>query len=428
MRERHGVGLDRGEISRAEDPDDEPASSASSSRPDAASRTPLGLIGWLGYELRGETTGAAVPHADPAAGVPAGFLRVDRAVAVHPDGTAELLALGAAWTPELARWRDALAGELIADRAAAHPLPGPVWPTPATAVRATSDADYLAQVRACQAAIRDGEAYQLCLTTEVRVDARPDPIELHRRVRAASPTHHGALLRVGGTTLVSASPERFLDVTPDGVVSTSPIKGTRPRSADPADDARLAAELLASDKERAENLMIVDLMRNDLTRIGEPGSVEVTALLEVESYAQVHQLVSTVRARLRPGLDAVDALASCFPAGSMTGAPKRRATEILDALEQRARGAYAGAFGYLGVDGGADLAMTIRTIVIEDAGGDATDTDAADADAAGRTAVRIGTGGGITALSDPDEELAETRVKAAPLLAALGAVEQAEPA
>ncbi|GAB3405352.1 hypothetical protein GCM10027515_18580 [Schumannella luteola] len=390
----------------------------------------LGLVGWFGYELRGETTGAVVPHAhDADAGDPAAFLAVDRAAVVHPDGSAELIALGADdrddmgvdaasaswsadqtdWPSDLADWRDDLAARLRADRdtASAHPLPGPITPGPATAVRVTSDADYLAQVRACQAAIRDGEAYQLCLTTEVRVDAHPDPLELHRRVRAASPTHHGALLSIGGTALVSASPERFLTVTPDGTVETSPIKGTRPRSADPGDDARLAAELLASDKERAENLMIVDLMRNDLTRIGDPGSVEVTQLLEVESYAQVHQLVSTVRARLRPGLDAVDAIASCFPAGSMTGAPKRRATEILDALENRARGPYAGCFGYLGVDGAADLAMTIRTIVL-------------DASTGGRGGARIGTGGGITALSVPDEELEETRVKAAPLIAALG--------
>ncbi|TPW74897.1 anthranilate synthase component I family protein [Schumannella soli] len=366
----------------------------------------LGLVGWLGYELRGETTGAAVPHRNVlGAGDLAAFLVVDRAAVVHPDGSAELIALGTAWDPGLGAWRDDLAARLRVDRdtASAHPLPGPIAAPPATAVRVTSDADYLAQVRACQAAIHDGEAYQLCLTTEVRVDARPDPLELHRRVRAASPTHHGALLRIGDTTLVSASPERFLTVTPAGFVETSPIKGTRPRSADPAADARLAVELLASDKERAENLMIVDLMRNDLTRIGDPGSVEVTQLLEVESYAQVHQLVSTVRARLRPGLDAVDAIASCFPAGSMTGAPKRRATEILDGLENRARGAYAGAFGYLGVDGAADLAMTIRTIVLDAAGG-----------------ARVGTGGGITALSVPEEELEETRVKAAPLLAALG--------
>jgi anthranilate/para-aminobenzoate synthase component I len=151
--------------------------------------------------------------------------------------------------------------------------------------------------------------------------------------------------------------------------------------------------------------MIVDLMRNDLARVSEPGSVIVPSLLDVESYAQVHQLVSSIEGRLRPGLDGIDAIAACLPAGSMTGAPKQRATEILDVLEQRPRGLYAGAFGYFGRDGRVDLAMTIRSIVL---------------DARGAT---VGAGGGITALSVPLDELAEAKLKAAALLAALGAGE-----
>jgi para-aminobenzoate synthetase component 1 len=157
-----------------------------------------------------------------------------------------------------------------------------------------------------------------------------------------------------------------------------------------------------SEKERAENLMIVDLMRNDIARVSEIGSVEVTSLLAVESYAQVHQLVSTVRGTLRDGLSGVDAVAACFPAGSMTGAPKRNATVILDELEQRPRGIYSGAFGYFGLDGRIDLAMVIRSIVMDGLG------------------ATVGSGGGITALSDPLEELAEVRLKAAALLAVLG--------
>ena len=153
----------------------------------------------------------------------------------------------------------------------------------------------------------------------------------------------------------------------DGVVRTRPIKGTRPRATDPAEDARLAAELAADEKERAENLMIVDLMRNDLARVCPPGEVAVTGLFEVVSHPQVHQLVSTIEGRLAPGRDAVDAIAACFPAGSMTGTPKRRAIELLDELEGEDRGPYAGAFGRLGQDGSADLAMTIRTIAIDDA-------------------------------------------------------------
>ncbi|HTL42336.1 MAG TPA: anthranilate synthase component I family protein [Pseudolysinimonas sp.] len=363
----------------------------------------LGLVGWLGYELRGETMGAEVSRVSRYPD--AAFLRVTRAVAIEPDGSAELLALGPTWDDH-AGWRDEVTqrlravhgvADVVAREARAGDSGGPLrvrWHE--------SDAEYLASIAACQDAIREGEAYQLCLTTEARVDGVIDPVATYRRVRELSPSHHGALLRIGGVSLLSASPERFLEVHPDGIVRTHPIKGTRRRDPDAASDARLRDELLASDKERAENIMIVDLMRNDLARVSEPGSVVVPSLLDVESYPQVHQLVSSIEGRLRGGLDGVDAIAACLPAGSMTGAPKRRATEILDRLERRARGLYAGAFGYLGRDGRIDLAMTIRSIVIDEHG------------------ATLGTGGGITALSVPEEELAEARLKAAALLGALG--------
>ncbi|AYF96885.1 anthranilate synthase component I family protein [Protaetiibacter intestinalis] len=379
-------------------------------------RVPLGLVGWLGYELRGETTGMPVrargPHPDAA------FLRVDRLVAVAGDGTAELLALGTAWEGGLAAWRDEVLAQLAApscglssppqgapSRWLSSPPQEGVSKPPAAPPPTWHDTSerYLANVRACQHAIHEGEAYQLCLTSEVRVPGAFDALAVFDALRATSATHHGALLRIGGTALVSASPERFLEAGPDGLVRTSPIKGTRPRDPRPDEDARLRGELVASDKERAENLMIVDLMRNDLSRVCALGTVAVTSLLEVESYPHVHQLVSSIEGRLLPGLGAVDAVAACFPAGSMTGAPKLRAIELLDALEDRPRGPYAGAFGYLAADGAADLAMTIRTIVI---------------DAAGAT---VGTGGGITALSDPAAELAEARLKSAAPLAALAA-------
>jgi anthranilate/para-aminobenzoate synthase component I len=257
-------------------------------------------------------------------------------------------------------------------------------------------------LRACQAAIVEGDAYQLCLTTEVSVDVAPDPVATYLALRASSPTHHGALIRAGEVSLLSASPEQFLSVSAEGTVSTSPIKGTRPRGVTEAGDWRMRDQLERSEKERAENLMIVDLMRNDIGRIAVVGSVSVTSLMAVESYAQVHQLVSTVRGELAPGLTGIDAIAACFPAGSMTGAPKLSATRILDALERRARGIYGGAFGYLALDGTIDLAMVIRSIVIDEHGS------------------TVGTGGGITALSVPEEELEETRVKAAALLSVLG--------
>ncbi|TXK17149.1 anthranilate synthase component I family protein [Homoserinibacter sp. GY 40078] len=363
---------------------------------------PLGLVGWLGYELRGETTG--MPVSRRGALPDAAFLRVDRLVRVDPDGSAELLALGEGWTPDLARWRDRIEHALTeqAARRSDHERPRPVEAPDAVSVRwRDSDDDYLARIRACQQAIREGDAYQLCLTTEARVAGRFDPLEVFARVREASPTHHAGLVRIGGAALVSASPERFLEVDPTGLVRTRPIKGTRPRDARPDEDARLRGELVASEKERAENLMIVDLMRNDLSRVSELGSVAVTSLLEVESYRQVHQLVSTIEGRLLSGLGAVDAIEACFPAGSMTGAPKLRAIEILDDLEGRPRGPYAGAFGYLAADGSADLAMTIRTIVIDDVG------------------ASVGAGGGITALSAPEDELAEAHLKADALISAL---------
>jgi anthranilate/para-aminobenzoate synthase component I len=185
-------------------------------------------------------------------------------------------------------------------------------------------------------------------------------------------------------------------------VSSKPIKGTRRRESDPVLDAEIARELALNEKERAENLMIVDLMRNDIGRVCEPESISVPKLFEVETYKTVHQLVSTVVGRLLPDKTFFDAIESAFPGGSMTGAPKARAMELIAELERGNRGFYSGALGYIGFNGAVDLGMTIRTIVFE---GDT---------------VRIGIGGGITIDSDPREELEETRLKAKALMQALG--------
>jgi para-aminobenzoate synthetase component 1 len=355
----------------------------------------LGVVGWVGYEVREETTGVAVTrrsrHPEAA------FLRVDRALVIDVEsGRADLLALGDRWAGDLAAWRDDLAARL------ADPPPPTAGLPSAAGVRWRDDeATYLENVRACLDAIREGETYQICLTTMAEVDGSFDDVASYLALRAASSSHHGGFLRIAGTSLLSASPERFLEVDADGVVRTRPIKGTRPRASVQVADEELAAELEESEKERAENVMIVDLMRNDLSRVCELGSVAVTSLLAVESYPAVHQLVSEVEGRLRAGLTAVDALGACFPAGSMTGAPKIRATQILDTLEAGPRGLYAGTFGFFGYDGQADLAMVIRSIVM-------------DADGAS-----VGAGGGITTLSIPDEEYAEMRLKARAPLAAL---------
>lgn len=364
-----------------------------------AAPAPLGLAGWFGYELRDETMGAAVP--DVADAHRASWMRVDAAlVRDHATGRGELVAIATdaeadAWAARVRSVIDACATGALAD---------PGAPRARAALWRDTDEHYAELVRRCLAAIRDGEAYQLCLTSAATVAEPDDPVTVYRRLRRSSPAHHGALITIGGVSLLSASPETFLTVA-DGTVTTRPIKGTRRRGGDQASDARLARELASDEKERAENLMIVDLMRNDLQRVCEVGSVTVTGLHEVETYAHVHQLVSTVTGRLRSGLDALDAVSASFPAGSMTGAPKRRAVDLLAGWEAAPRGIYSGAFGMLGADGSAELAMVIRSIVIADG------------------VASVGAGGGITALSRPDAETEEMHLKARALLVALGAGE-----
>lgn len=365
----------------------------------------LGWVGWLGYGLAEQTTvltvSAGSRYPDAA------FLRVDRMIMVdHAARTVDLVAadqdadVARAWFAEI---------EVAIEAAGRAPSPLRVDGRLGDAVWQDSDKRYLEAIDECQRAISDGEAYQLCLTTEIAVEGEIDPVAVWLALRESSPSHHGGIVelgRFGGRTqptLVSSSPESFLQVEPDATVRSSPIKGTRPRSDDAALDRALADELRASVKERAENLMIVDLMRNDLGKVCEVGTVSVPALFEVQSYAQVHQLVSRVEGRLAPDRHPLDAVGACFPAGSMTGAPKLSAMSLLDRIESRPRGVYAGAFGYLGVDGSIDLAMVIRSIMIDERG------------------ATIGTGGGITALSEPVEELAEVKLKASALLAALGA-------
>ena len=355
-----------------------------------------GWIGWLGYELGAQTVGTPVHESRFP---DAALLEVDRVIKFdHAQGTVKLIArtraveIADTWFADVARTLET--------------RPGPAYragPGASAAPRSRhSPEKYAALIERCLAAIRAGDAYQLCLTNEIRVPGTWHPVDTYLELRSGSPSHHGGLLRFGDVALLSASPEQFLHVQPGGGLRTKPIKGTRPRASDPVEDDLFRLELLHSDKERAENLMIVDLMRNDLGRIAELGSVVVSSLLAVESYPHVHQLVSTIDACLARGLTAIDALESCFPAGSMTGVPKRSAMTILDSLEQGARGVYAGAFGYLGRGGAADLAIVIRSIVLDPAG------------------ASIGTGGGITALSDATEEIEETRIKVAALLASLG--------
>lgn len=353
-----------------------------------------GWVGWLGYDAAAARAGAPASADDTA---PAEmWLEVDRFVAV--DHTTRTL-----WAVAPPGALDAFVAEVESWRAGA--LPPPTAPPRRLARGRHAPGAYAALIGRCREAIRAGDAYQLCLTTRFDVPASAEPVDAvatYLALREATPAHHGGLLRSGPYALASASPERFLEIG-DGIVRTRPIKGTRPRSDEPAADAALAAELRASPKERAENVMIVDLMRNDLQRVCLPGAVGVEELLVVESYPAVHQLVSAVGGRLQPGRTIGDVLDAAFPAGSMTGAPKLSAMTILHALEDAPRGVFAGCFGWVGHDGTADLAMVIRSIVVHPGG------------------ASVGAGGGITWGSDPGAEVAEVGVKARGPLAALGA-------
>lgn len=266
-------------------------------------------------------------------------------------------------------------------------------------------AAYISMIEAAQRHIAAGDIYQICLTNQISIETSADPLLVFLRLRESNPAPYSAFIRIGSTTLVSSSPEQFLQVSSDGQISTKPIKGTRPRGDTPERDQAIALELRADLKERAENLMIVDLMRNDIGRVSEVGSVKVPKLFDIETYATVHQLVSTVTGRLAAGQTAWSAVEAAFPGGSMTGAPKIRAMEIISDFEMGPRGVYSGCVGYLCGDGSSEFAMVIRSITFDS--GTAT----------------IGVGGGITIDSDPIAELEETKLKAKALLAALNAAD-----
>jgi hypothetical protein len=261
-------------------------------------------------------------------------------------------------------------------------------------------AEAFAQV---QEELHAGNSYELNLTYREAVTSDRSPLEIYRRLRSINPAPYAGLMRHDATWLLSASPERYATIGRSRVLETRPIKGTTPRGATPQEDGDLRARLAAEPKFRAENLIIVDLIRNDLSMVCDVGTVEVPRLMEVESYASVHQLVSTIRGRLRGDVGTVDALRALFPAGSMTGAPKLRTMTIIDDVEATPRGIYAGAFGWISGDGRADLGVVIRSLFRSGSG-----------------PWILGTGGGITVLSDLQQEWAETKWKSDRLRVAAG--------
>ncbi len=296
-------------------------------------------------------------------------------------------------------------------------LAGDGAPAPRPAGRTRPDAlpddpvppEYVAAFAEVQRQLRLGNSYEVNLTYRESLHAQVDPATAYLRLRELNPAPYSGYLRHRGVHLLSSSPERYATVHRAGagrVVEAKPIKGTTPRGATPAQDEEHRNRLARDPRFRAENLMITDLLRNDLSMVCEAGTVSVPGLMEVETYESVHQLVTTVRGRLRDEVGTIAALRALFPAGSMTGAPKRRTMEVVDAVEATPRGVYAGAFGWLSADGRADLSVVIRSLV-------------AVPHPAGGWDYTWGTGGGITVHSTVEEEWAETRWKAARLRAAL---------
>jgi para-aminobenzoate synthetase component 1 len=286
---------------------------------------------------------------------------------------------------------------------AADPPPPPSPPAAPLEVASNfSRSDYEAMVRRVVDYILAGDIFQANLSQRFRAPLPEGmtPFGLYCRLRRLNPAPFAAFLKFDDVEIASASPERFLSLRGNRV-ETCPIKGTRPRGCTPTEDRILADELLDSEKDRAENVMIVDLLRNDLSRVCRDGSVEVPRLCGLESFATVHHLVSTVLGELRPGMTAVDLLAACFPGGSITGAPKIRAMEIIAGLEPTRRGPYCGSIGYIGFDGSMDTSIVIRTYAMRNG------------------QVTFQAGGGIVADSEPAAEYAETLAKAQALIAAL---------
>jgi para-aminobenzoate synthetase len=362
----------------------------------------FGFVGYVGYEVRPEAPARhGSEHPD------AMFIQPARMVAVdHQQQQLWLQYLVESPEDEAAavRWFDSAEASLRA----ASPPPIPALPLGKRRVdvemRLDISADaYLERIARCLAFIRDGEAYELCLTNKLRIAGHLDPLTFYSALRRWNPAPYAAFFERPGLAIACSSPECFLKVAADGRVETKPVKGTARRAADPDQDALIRHALQTDEKTRAENLMIVDLLRNDLGRVCRVGSVHVAKLMDIESYATVHQMVSTIRGTLCEGATAVECIEATFPGGSMTGAPKLRAMQILEELEGAARGIYSGAIGFFGLDGQAMFNIVIRTAIIT---GEET---------------TIGAGGAIVALSDPVSELHETFVKLEPLVTAYSA-------
>lgn len=350
-------------------------------------------FGYCGYEVKGAL---GAPNAYRAATPDAVWMSSDRLVVIDHHVEEAWIIGDREWTTRV----------LEATRAPREPLAPEAYAVPA--LPPPDAATYRRCVEAALEEIREGNSYEVCLTAESRGSIRRPwgfhaALEMYRAQRLGNPAPHAAFLWCDDVAILSSSPERFVSVDDQGWCEAKPIKGTVRRSGDAAQDAAAARWLSHDPKTRAENLMIVDLMRNDFSKVCDPGSIRVPVLMGIESYATVHQLVSTVRGRLTRGRTVIDALKAAFPGGSMTGAPKPSTLEIIQRLEGRARGIYSGALGALS-HCGSDLSIVIRTAVL---------TPGPDGEG---IRLSVGAGGAIVADSDPEDEYEEMLIKlAAPL-------------
>lgn len=381
-----------------------------------------GWVGWLGYEWRPQ----GLPVSSYQADTPdVWFVSVDRMLALdHRSGKSYWVvvdepmqhARAYAWMIDMQRQLQMVLDEGWQDEKETSELGQldslvdiKIRPSQPLIFKAHQpQATYEANVKRCQDWIRQGESYQLCLTNEIscELDENLDPLKLYLQLRQRNPAPYAAFLRWPQGEVLSASPECFLKVSASGQVQTRPIKGTMARLPDAQADALQIQALQNSAKDAAENIMIVDLLRNDLSQVCIAGSVTVPHLLEVESFKTVHQLVSTVQGQLKPQYTVIDAIKATFPGGSMTGAPKARSLQLLDTLEQRARGIYSGSLGWIGLNGASELFIVIRTIV------------------AHQGQLRFGVGGGVVADSTPTGEFEEMQLKAKASMAAIEAAYQ----
>ncbi|GHD35721.1 aminodeoxychorismate synthase, component I [Nocardiopsis kunsanensis] len=372
----------------------------------------LGYVGYLGYGLKADTCAVADPS--PSALPDSRLTFVERAVVFdHSNGEFLLLALrsndpGSLLDVTSKEWLEHTEKRIF-DLEKCQPS-GEVLPPADLPDDSTLESElkfrhdrhsYIEKIRESQELIGAGESYEICLTNMLEFPRRVDPYETYSLLRKYAQVPYGAFLRYDDFSVLSASPECFLTVDADGSVETRPIKGTRPRGRTEEEDQLLKKGLLSAEKDQAENLMIVDLMRNDLNSVCREGSVHVPTLFDVESFPSVHQLISTVRGSLHPGSSPIECLRAAFPGGSMTGAPKVRTLQIIDELEEGPRGIYSGAIGWISLSGALALNIVIRSVIVE------------------RDRATFGVGGAITQLSDPELEYQETLIKSRLAAAAL---------